>query len=86
MDFKNTIARSLSIGFVSCVLAAGPALAAGGGDAKTDPNAMAGKHFHEKGKLPSKYTVELQDGLRKSLPFEDKRDFEEAKKGLYSST
>jgi len=40
------------------------------------------QHFHPKGKLPSKFTIELQNGLRKSLPFEDKRDFEEAKRGF----
>jgi len=40
------------------------------------------KHFHPKGKMPSKFTVELQNGLRKSLPFEDKQDFEEQKRGF----
>ncbi|MGW8224020.1 MAG: hypothetical protein ACWGP1_17870, partial [Syntrophobacteria bacterium] len=32
------------------------------------------KHFNPKGKLPSQYTIEKQQALRKSLPFEDKRD------------
>lgn len=40
------------------------------------------KHFHEKGKMPSKFTIELQQRLRKSLPFEDQRDFEESRKGF----
>jgi alkyl sulfatase BDS1-like metallo-beta-lactamase superfamily hydrolase len=40
------------------------------------------QHYHPKGKMPSKFTVELQNGLRKSLPFEDKRDFEENKRGF----
>ena len=40
------------------------------------------KHFNPKGKLPSEYTIKKQQALRKSLPFEDKRDFEEQKKGL----
>jgi alkyl sulfatase BDS1-like metallo-beta-lactamase superfamily hydrolase len=40
------------------------------------------RHFHPKGKPPSKFTIELQKGLRAALPFEDKRDFEEAKKGF----
>ena len=51
-------------------------------------SALAGpadQHFHPKGKMPSKFTVELQNGLRKSLPFEDKRDFEEAKKGFIAA-
>jgi alkyl sulfatase BDS1-like metallo-beta-lactamase superfamily hydrolase len=61
------------------------ALAAGGGGVLTDPGAMEGKHFDKKGKMPSKFTIELQQGLRKSLPFEDKRDFEEAKKGFIAA-
>lgn len=40
------------------------------------------RHFHKKGKMPSKFTVELQQGLRKTLPFEDQRDFEESKRGF----
>ena len=43
------------------------------------------KHFHPKGKMPSKYTVEKQQALRKTLPFEDKRDFEEQKKGFIAA-
>ncbi len=43
------------------------------------------KHFHPKGKMPSKFTVELQNGLRKSLPFEDKRDFEENRRGFIAA-
>ncbi|MBW2246452.1 MAG: MBL fold metallo-hydrolase [Deltaproteobacteria bacterium] len=35
--------------------------------------------------MPSKFTIELQNGLRKSLPFEDKRDFEEAQKGFIAA-
>ena len=61
------------------------ALAAGGGGVLVDPGAMEGKHFHPKGKVPSKFTVELQDGRRASLPFEDQRDFEEAKRGFVAA-
>ena len=43
------------------------------------------KHFHPKGKMPSKYTVELQKKLKETLPFEDKRDFEEQKKGFIAA-
>jgi alkyl sulfatase BDS1-like metallo-beta-lactamase superfamily hydrolase len=61
---------------------AGTAFAAGGGGVITsDPS----KHFDPKGKMPSKYTLELQNGFRKSLPFQDKRDFEEAKKGFIAA-
>ena len=63
----------------------GTAIAAGGGGVLTDPAALEGKHFHSKGKMPSKYTVELQNGLRKFLPFEDERDFQEAKRGFIAA-
>ncbi len=43
------------------------------------------RHFHPKGKPPSKFTIELQQGVRASLPFDDKRDFEEAKKGFIAA-
>ncbi len=57
--------------------------AAGGGGkiVAADPS----KHFDPKGKLPSEFTLELQNDLRKSLPFEDKRDFDEAKKGFIAA-
>jgi hypothetical protein len=74
MQFKRDL---LSLFTLAICLGSGAALAAGGGAAKSDPGAMSGKHFHPKGKMPSKFTVELQNQLRKSLPFEDKRDFEE---------
>lgn len=59
-----------------------PSFAAGGGDVVTsDPS----KHFDAKGNPPSEFTIELQEGLRKTLPFEDKRDFEEAKRGFIAA-
>src|SRR4029079_10744697 len=39
-------------------------------------------HFHPKGKAPSKFTLEVLDQAKGSLPFGDKRDFEEHAKGL----
>ena len=42
-------------------------------------------HFHPKGKQPSTFTLELRNGLKAELPFEDKRDFEEAKKGFIAA-
>lgn len=35
--------------------------------------------------MPSKFTIELQRGLRATLPFGDKRDFEEAKRGFIAA-
>ena len=43
------------------------------------------KHFHPKGKMPSQSTVDLQNKWRQSLPFDDKRDFEEHKKGFIAA-
>jgi alkyl sulfatase BDS1-like metallo-beta-lactamase superfamily hydrolase len=58
------------------------ALAAGGGEiVASDPT----KHFDPKGKLPSEYTVEAQKQQRAMLPFEDKRDFDEARKGFIAA-
>lgn len=71
--------------FSFSLMCSGLALAAGGGGVVADPGAMQGKHFDSKGKVPSSYTVELQNGLRKTLPFQDKRDFEESKRGFISA-
>ncbi|RLE12662.1 MAG: alkyl/aryl-sulfatase [Actinobacteria bacterium] len=43
------------------------------------------KHFHPDGKEPSSFTRESQRGLRDVLPFEDKRDFEEHRRGLVAT-
>src|SRR3954447_23251515 len=76
----GTMASSLIV--AAGLMMAGPALGVGGGDiVAADPI----KHFDPKGKPPSKFTIELQNGLRKTLPFEDKRDFEEAKKGFIAA-
>jgi len=64
------------------VIGSGAVIGAGGGDiVAADPM----KHFDAKGKMPSKFTIELQNGARKSLPFEDKRDYDEAKKGFIAA-
>jgi alkyl sulfatase BDS1-like metallo-beta-lactamase superfamily hydrolase len=77
--FTLALVVTLYLGFGSL------AFAASGGGVLADPGAMQGKHFDKKGKMPSKFTIELQHGLRKTLPFEDKRDFDEAKKGFIAA-
>lgn len=72
----TTIASALFCGIFST------SFAAGGGDVVTSG---LSKHFDAKGKLPSEFTIELQAGVRKNLPFEDKRDFEEAKRGFIAA-
>ncbi len=39
-------------------------------------------HFHPKGKPPSKYTLEVFKQARATLPFHDRKDFEEQKRGF----
>ncbi|KQN42277.1 hypothetical protein ASE98_13910 [Pseudomonas sp. Leaf48] len=51
----------------------------------SDPASAQNAHFDSKGKAPSPYTIELQNGVRKALPFADKRDFEEARKGFIAA-
>jgi alkyl sulfatase BDS1-like metallo-beta-lactamase superfamily hydrolase len=47
--------------------------------------AEAPGHFHPKGKQPSTFTLELRNGLKATLPFADKRDFDEAQKGFIAA-
>jgi alkyl sulfatase BDS1-like metallo-beta-lactamase superfamily hydrolase len=42
-------------------------------------------HFDPQGKAPSSFTIELRNGLKATLPFADKRDFDEAKKGFIAA-
>jgi alkyl sulfatase BDS1-like metallo-beta-lactamase superfamily hydrolase len=42
-------------------------------------------HFDAKGKGPSKHTLAIWENWKKSLPFDDKRDFEEAQKGFIAA-
>jgi alkyl sulfatase BDS1-like metallo-beta-lactamase superfamily hydrolase len=39
------------------------------------------QHFHPKGKPPSEYTLAIFEEARNTLPFEDRRDFEEWERG-----
>ncbi|WP_234685828.1 alkyl/aryl-sulfatase [Bradyrhizobium monzae] len=46
------------------------------------PDGGATAHFDPLGKPPSKFTLELRNGQKAELPFADKRDFDEAKRGF----
>jgi alkyl sulfatase BDS1-like metallo-beta-lactamase superfamily hydrolase len=64
------------------MLLSSAAWAAGGGEiVSSDPS----KHFHPKGKFPSEFTIDAQIKQREMLPFDDERDFEEAKKGFIAA-
>jgi len=51
-------------------------------DSAAAPVAGAKGHFDKKGLDPSSFTVAKWEELKSTLPFEDKRDFDEAKKGF----
>ena len=75
--------------FIGAFPAAGAAFAVGGplifdeGMARAaEPPAPHAGHFHPKGKAPSKFTLEVLERAKTALPFADRRDFEEQKKGL----
>jgi alkyl sulfatase BDS1-like metallo-beta-lactamase superfamily hydrolase len=42
-------------------------------------------HFDPQGKPPSTFTLELRNGFKASLPFADKRDFDEAARGFLAA-
>ena len=42
-------------------------------------------HFHPKGKAPSEHTIAVLEESRKTLPFSDRRDFEEQQKGFIAA-
>jgi len=77
----KTVLLLISAYVVLCAFSGAVFAAGGGGVVTADPT----KHFDPKGTMPSSFTIEFQNGMRKSLPFEDKRDFEEAKKGFIAA-
>jgi alkyl sulfatase BDS1-like metallo-beta-lactamase superfamily hydrolase len=72
------IGRSILISAAIPVLAVGYLAA-------TVTAAPAQEHFDPKGKPPSAYTVKMFEELRQSLPFNDRRDFEENERGFIAA-
>jgi hypothetical protein len=70
MKIKNTFTLALATALLGAI--SGASVAASGGGVVANPGAAEGKHFHPKGKMPSKYTIELRKGISATLPFEDK--------------
>ncbi len=74
--------------FLGSIPAAGAAFAISshftleGSTARAEPAAPAAGHFDPKGKAPSSFTKAILEKSRSSLPFADKRDFEELAKGF----
>ncbi|MBY0276464.1 MBL fold metallo-hydrolase [Candidatus Binatia bacterium] len=65
----------------AAVLCGMTGVAYGQGAAVGNPPADV-KHYDANGKEPSTFTLEVRKGVAAKLPFADKRDFEEAKKGF----
>ena len=80
MKFSGNLLAALAIACAGGAMTA--AHAAAGGAVIASPDAASGKHFDPQGRTASKFTIELRNGVKASLPFEDKRDFDEAKKGF----
>ena len=74
--------------FIQSIPATGTAFAVAGhlildgNPARAQESAPLRGHFHPKGKAPSRFTQDVLKQASASLPFADKRDFEEQKKGL----
>jgi len=74
--------------FMQFISATGAAFAVSGNMVLGEGSAMAQEaaplegHFHSKGKPPSAHTLEVIRQAKTKLPFADKKDFEEQKKGL----
>ena len=83
---KNLSRARLALGplvatIVSTLFTTAVALAAGGPGGEinyADPDT----HFHPKGKPPSEHTLKIIREARESMPFDDTRDFDEARKGF----
>jgi alkyl sulfatase BDS1-like metallo-beta-lactamase superfamily hydrolase len=82
---KSRILSSISLLVISLALtvsAAGSAIAAGAASGSLPYAESSDQHFHPKGKPPSEHTLEIIRKARETMPFADKRDFEEAEKGF----
>jgi alkyl sulfatase BDS1-like metallo-beta-lactamase superfamily hydrolase len=85
MQPVESLPRSKTTAGVALALSAALALHAGAVHAQ---GAAVGntpaetEHFDPNGNLPSTFTLEVRKGVVASLPFSDKRDFEEAKMGF----
>lgn len=66
-----------------CIFSLPVHLHAAGGGSSTLPYAESpDEHFHPKGNPPSEHTLKFIREARKSMPFSDKKDYEEAEKGF----
>jgi len=76
------IAQTTRTGAAQTAPAAALAQTPGASLMPADGGASVAKHFDPLGNPPSKFTLELRNGVTAELPFADKRDFDEAKRGF----
>ena len=77
-----------TIGLIALMLAlsvTGSANAASAGSGGLPYAESPDEHFHPKGKQPSKHTLAVIERARKTFPFSDTRDFEEAQRGFVAA-
>ncbi len=51
----------------------------------SETSVVAEDHFHPKGKAPSEFTLAVFEKARETLPFSDRRDFEESDRGFIAA-
>jgi alkyl sulfatase BDS1-like metallo-beta-lactamase superfamily hydrolase len=78
--FPGLIAASAAVALLSPLAFKVDVVQAQGAGAGNPPAQI--RHFDPNGKPPSTFTLELRKGITATLPFDDKRDFDEAKKGF----
>jgi len=82
MTTRRQFVQSLPSAGAAFAVAGSFVMAGGSACAPDTPAPPLKGHFHPKGKAPSKFTVEMLKKAKATLPFADRRDFEEQKKGL----
>lgn len=79
MEFRRPLNQVVTIAGIAFTMVGSIALG------EVNSNSAKPEHFHPKGNAPSKFTIELRNGLKATLPFADQKDFEEAKKGFIAA-
>ena len=79
VSFTCKVAFSAAALCIPLAFSVGAAVAQAPG---VQPSPASIGHFDPQGKPPSTFTLEIRNRFKAELPFSDKRDFEEARKGF----
>ena len=85
MEFRSRGWAALLLAIAGTWPVVGQTQAPAGAPRPADKADAAIRHFDPLGQPPSKFTIELRNGLKATLPFADRRDFEEAQKGFLAA-